>query len=97
VRVRRQVKRHTVEENREVRAVVEIEATQKILVSFAAAGMLSDDDTGNRLQNFSRTKNRTILDFRRADRSLGGGVGDAEQAILPPLHRDFYRLGGAPL
>jgi hypothetical protein len=63
VRVRRQVKRHTVEENGEIRTVVEIEAAQKILVGLAATGVLRDDQAGKRLQNFSRTKNRTIREF----------------------------------
>src|SRR5580704_18435922 len=61
VRVRRQVKRHIVDENGEVCTMVEIEAAQKILVGLAATGVLSDDETGNRLQKFSGTKNRTIL------------------------------------
>src|SRR5262249_59992494 len=56
VRVRGEVQGHIVEENGEVGTVVEIEAAKKILVGFAAAGVLSDDDTGNRFQDFSRTK-----------------------------------------
>ena len=63
MRVRRQVKRHIVEEYGEIRAVVEIEAAQEILVGLAAAGVLRDDDAGHRLQDFSRTKNRTVFDF----------------------------------
>src|SRR5208337_5069396 len=86
MRVRRQVKRHTVEEDGEIRAVVKIEAAKKILVGLAAAGVLSDDETGYRLQNFSRTKNRPILDFRCAHRSLGGGNSNSDEAILPALH-----------
>ncbi len=91
MRVRRQVKRHIVEENGEICAVVEIEAAKKILVGLAAAGVLRDDETGNRLQNFSRTKNRTILDFLCAHRSLGAGFGNSDKVILPALHVD----GGA--
>ena len=88
MRVRWQVQRHIVEENGEIRAVVKIEAAKKILVGLAATGVLRDDETGNRLQNFSRTKNRTILDFRCAHRSLGGGIGNSDEAILPAL--DVY-------
>src|SRR5208283_4179666 len=77
---------HAVKENGEICAVVEIEATKKILVGLAAAGVLRNDDTGNRLQNFSRTKNRTFLDFRCAHRSLGGGLGNSNEAIRPALH-----------
>ncbi len=86
MRVRRQVQRHIVEENGEIRAVVEIEAAKKILVGLAAAGVLGDDEAGNRLQNFSRTKNRTIFDFLCAHRSLGSGFGNTDKVILPALH-----------
>ena len=53
VRVRRQVQRHIVDEDGEIRAVVEIETAKKILVGLSAAGVLCDHDAGNRLQNFS--------------------------------------------
>ena len=91
MRVRRQVQRHIVDENGEIRAVIEIEAAKKILVGLAAAGVLRDDDAGNRLQDFSRTKNRTILDFRCAHRSLRAGFGNSDEVILASLHVD----GGA--
>src|SRR5271170_94207 len=84
--MRRQVKRHTVEEYGEICAVVEIEAAKEILVGLTTAGVLSDDETGNRLQNFSRTKNRTIFDFLCAHRSLGGGIGNSDKIVLPAVH-----------
>jgi hypothetical protein len=46
--MRWKVQRHIVEENGEICAVVEIESAKKILVGLAAAGVLSNDDTGNR-------------------------------------------------
>ena len=64
MRVRRQVKRHAVEEYGEVCAVVEIEAAKEILVGLAAAGVLRDDHARNSLQDFCRTKNRTIVELR---------------------------------
>src|SRR6516164_4587270 len=85
VRVRREVKRHTVEGDGEICSVVEIEAAKKILVGLAAAGVLSDDDTGNRLQDFSRPKNRPVLDFSCSHRSLRGGFGNSDEAILASL------------
>jgi hypothetical protein len=39
----RHVHRHAVDGNGEVRAMVEVEAAQKILVGFALAGMLGHD------------------------------------------------------
>ncbi len=86
MRVRREVQRHVVKENGEIRTVVEIEATKKILVGLTAAGVLRDDDAGNGLQNFSRTKNGTVLNFLCAHGSLGSGIGNADKIILPALH-----------
>ena len=86
MRVRRQVQRHTVEENGEIRAVVEIESAKKILVGLAAAGVLRDDETGKRLQNFSRTKDGTIFEFLCAHRDLAGGSGNSDEVILSALH-----------
>ena len=86
MRVRRQIQRHAVEENGEIRAVIEIEAAKEILVGLAAAGVLRDDHARNRLQNFSGTKNRTILNFRCAHGSLAGRLGDSDEAILTALH-----------
>jgi len=86
VRVRGEIQRHTVEGEGDIRAVIEIETAKKILVGLAAAGVLRDDETGNRLQNFSRTENRTIFDFFCAHRSLSGGVGNSDKAVLPALH-----------
>jgi len=56
--------------------VIEIEAAKKNIGWLAAAGVLRDDETGNRLQDFSRTKNRTILDFRCTHRSLRARFGN---------------------
>ena len=56
------------------------------MVGLAAAGVLRDDNPGNRFQNFSRTKHRTIPDFRLAYRSLGGGSGNSDEVIRPALH-----------
>ena len=67
-------------------SVIEIETAKKILVGLAASGVLSDDEAGNRFQDFSGTKNRTILDFQRAHRTLGGGIGNSNEAILPARH-----------
>jgi hypothetical protein len=88
VRVRRQVQWHPVEGKCDIRAVVEIEAAKKVLIGLAAARMLRDHDAGNRLQNLSRTKNGTILDFFCAHGSLGGGLGNAGKIVRAPLHGD---------
>src|SRR5208282_1505444 len=86
VRVRGQVQRHTVEENGDIRAMVEIEAAKKILVGLAAARVLRDDETGKRLQNLSRAKQRTIFEFLCTHRYLAGRIGNSDKVILPALH-----------
>jgi len=93
VRVRRQVKRHIVEEDGDICAVVEIEAAKIILVGLAAAGVLRDDETRNRLQDFSRAKNRAIFDFRFAHRSLSAGFSNSDKVVLPALHIDGRAYG----
>ena len=54
VRVRWQIQRHVIQKNSEIRPVIEIETTKKILVCLTAPGVLRDDHARNRLQNFSR-------------------------------------------
>ena len=70
VRVRRQIERHVVEEHGEVRAVIQIEAAQEILVRLSAARVLRDDDAGNGFQNFPAAQNRAVGQLRRAGRAL---------------------------
>ena len=53
VRMRGKIQRHVINEDGKIRAVVKIEATQKILVGLSSAGVLGDDETGNGLQHFS--------------------------------------------
>lgn len=48
-----QVDGHAVEAGGEVRAVIEVEAAREVLVGFAAAGVLGDDDAGDHFQNFA--------------------------------------------
>ncbi len=91
VRVRSQVQRHAVEENGDVRAMVKIEATKKVLVGLAAACVLRDDQAGERLQNLSRAKKRTILELLCTYCYLAGGTRNSDKIIRPILHVD----GGA--
>jgi len=94
MRVRRQVERHVVEEHGEIGAMIQIEAAQKILVGLAAACVLSDDDTGHCLQNFTRAQNRAIRDFLGAHGPLRGRGRNANRAILPTGDDYFGEMGG---
>ena len=64
--VRRHVERDTVEERREVGAVVQIEPAHEVLIGLTAARVLRDDQTRNRLQDLARTKERTLPQLHRA-------------------------------
>ena len=50
----REIDRDTINKTGEIRAMVEIEATQKILISFPAATVLRHDHARHDLQHFSR-------------------------------------------
>ncbi len=61
--------------DREIRAVVEIEAAQKILVGFAFAGMLGDDQPRHRLQRLAGAREGPGVHLRAADGHGAGGGG----------------------
>ena len=50
--------------------------------------MLRDDEAGQRLQNLSRAKKRTILEFLCAHRYLACGNSDSDQVVRAALHVD---------
>jgi hypothetical protein len=64
-----------------VEAVIEIESTKVILVGFALAAVLTDDETGYRLQNFGRPVDGTDGELRSGDRTLAGGRRHADQVF----------------
>ena len=63
-----QVHLHPVDISREVRTVIEIEATQEILVGLAASRMLRSDHARDRLQQFGNAQ-------QRANQKVGTGDG----------------------
>ncbi len=98
--VRRQVQRHPVEKRREVCAVVEVEAAQKILVRFPAARVLRDDDPGNGFQDFTRAHGRSQTQLLRAHRAHRRRIGDANQTVGTAKDDDVRQrrgLGGSQL
>jgi len=70
VAMRRHVDRHAVDEGREVRAVIEIEATQEVLVGLAVAAVLRDDHPRHELEDLTGAKGRTALQQLGADHAL---------------------------
>ena len=71
----RHVDGHAVDLDGQIGAVVEIEAAQKILVGFALAGMLGDDQPGHGLQRLAGPQEGNGIHFRAADAHGAGGGG----------------------
>ena len=79
VGVRAEVDGQAVDAEGEVGAVVEVEAAEEILVGFAAAGMLRDDDSGDDFEEFAAAQEGTRGELDVADAALRSGLGRAEQ------------------
>ena len=86
VTVRGQIQRHPVEERGEVRAVIEIDAAQKVLVGFPAARVLCDNDAGHGFKDFAGTQNGAMLQLLRADCAMSGRVSNPDQTVRTPVH-----------
>ena len=71
----RHVDGHAVDGDGEIGAVVEIEAAQKILVGFALAGMLGDDQAGHGFQRLADPREGNGIHLRAADAHGAGGGG----------------------
>ncbi len=85
MRMGAQIHRHALNRNREIRPVIEVEATQKVLVGFAAARMLRDHHTGNHFEQFSAAQKWSQIELLVADGALGR------------CHRLADTIGGATL
>ena len=71
----RHVDGHAVDLDGEIGAVVEVEATQEILVGFALAGVLGDDQAGHDFQRLADPREGNGVDLRAADTHGAGGGG----------------------
>ena len=68
------VDRHAVDRDGEIGAVVEVEAAQEILVRFAFAAVLGDDQAGRRFQHFAGARGGLCGDTRAGAGLLAGAV-----------------------
>ena len=90
----RHVDGHAVDADGEIGAVVEIEAAQKILVGFAFAGMLGDDQPRHHLQRLAGAGERLRVHLRAAD---GHGAGGGGLHVCRPCGRGPRRHAAADL
>ena len=88
--VRRHVDRHSVDARRKIRAVIQIEAAQKILVGFAIATVLSNDQAGHHFQYFTGAQNRPILQLRCEHRALTGSRHDTGELTAGAFYNDLF-------
>ncbi len=86
VAVRVHVDGNAIDAGCEVSAVVEIEATQEILVRLAVAAVLGYDEARYRLQQFASAQYRTRFELRARDDALGGRFHRADELV--PLRGD---------
>jgi hypothetical protein len=70
--MRAHVDRHVVDIDRHIGAVVEIVTTQEVLVGFALAAVLRDDQSGRRLKDFARARHGPRIDLGSRNRDLAG-------------------------
>ncbi|MFM2383263.1 MAG: hypothetical protein RL515_1250 [Verrucomicrobiota bacterium] len=94
--MRGHVERHAIKERRKVSAMIEVEPPHEILIGLTAAGVLRDDQARDGLQHLARTEERTFTELHRARHADGGGISDAQQAVLTSHHNDLtegLRLG----
>ena len=70
--MRAQIDRHVIDPDGEVGAVIEIVAAQKILVSFALAAVLRDDEPRIGLKHLPWTRNRARVDLLTSEGLLAG-------------------------
>ena len=92
VRVRDEIHWNTIDARGEIGAVVEIEAAQIILVGFALAAVLRDDQARHRLQNLARTNDGPQLDLFLPDVARRRRVRDAHLRIAPARDNDLSQL-----
>lgn len=81
------VDRHVVDIDRQIGAVIQVVATQEILIGFALAAVLRDDQAGNGLQNFTRPGHRARV-------QLGAGYGHLARHVRLNS-RTRSHIGGA--
>ena len=79
--VGRHVDRHVVDGYREVGAVIEIDATQVVLVRLALAAMLADEEAGDALEQLPGAHEGPVLYVLLRDRPLRGRVRAADQIV----------------
>ena len=89
------VGRHAHHPGGEVGAVVQVEATQVVLVGLAVAAVLGNDQAGDDFQHLAGAQQRAGGQLFLRHRAFGGAVGVARQAVLGADDSHFAQGGNA--
>jgi hypothetical protein len=81
VGVRWEVHRHPRHRGREVRAVIQIESTQIVLVGLSFTAVLTDDHPGDGLEHFASPRHRPRIELPRRDGALARRLRDPDEIL----------------
>ena len=87
-----EVQRDIIQQSGEVRAVIQVEAAQEVLVGLAAAGMLGCNEAGHHFQQFGHPQQWPHGKVGATDGSLAGGSGNANEPFCPAEDQHFLQL-----
>ena len=94
----RHVDGHAVDADREIRAVIEVEAAQEILVGFTLAGMLGDDQARHDFQRFADAQERDGVHLLAREADGAGGSRLKGCGLVGGIaRRDAAGAGGSRL
>ena len=77
----------------EIRAVIQVESAQKVLIGLAVTRVLGDHHPGDRLQQLPAPEQRQVLEVLFADRSLRRADRAPQQSLGAPVHHHLGHLG----
>ena len=97
VAMRSEVPRHAIDDAGEVRAVVELDAAQEILVGLAATRVLRGDQARHYLEQLGNPQQRAHRQVGAADRALAGRDGGADQRLAAREDHDLVEVRTAVL
>src|SRR5262249_32729395 len=89
--VRPKVPRHAVDDGREVRAVVEIEAAQEVLIRLAASRVLYRDEPRHGLEQLRDLQHRPHEQVCAADGPFAGRFRAANELETSAEHDDLFQ------
>ena len=88
VAMARQIDRHAVHMHGEIGAVIQIEASEEVLICLAAAAVLRDDHSGDGLQHLCRPQQRPAFQLPLVYGALASGIRVAHETVVIGCHDD---------